>query len=616
MTKKILTDLDATGRTITAGIFSGVANNDTINTITGAAATASFWSDVTTGTIGIGTGVTTGTISIGTGLTTGRVDIAVGSGSTPTSTVNINTGKSGSQSVTTNIGSNTTSGGINLYTGAPGVILNGTALIKTPTAITSGTSIGLSITTGQGALGASSGSVTIDAGQIPTGAGTAGTVLIGNNYATSLTIGRSSITTTINGTLATTSPSITTSLTTPSTSFDLLNTTATTINAFGFATTLTIGAATASTISIGSAATSLNLGQGSSNLTANKSVNIAGSTGSNALATGVTSTLNLNNYYSIVGTSTTSLGGGYSLTGTATLNIGTFSGSVSGTNNITIGSSPGTTTINGTLVASAPAGSLTGTSLPSAITSATGLGITSGAWTGTAISSSKGGTGQTSFTQYGVAYGSSSTALAETAAGTAGQVLTATSTAPAWASPLSIPRPTGDYYANTSATNATGQGGVTTTSLTYVPIYLPVVQTITSLGVYVSGTGNPATLGFGLYSNSTSNKPETKLLDGGTVTSLISTNWNGVSGLSYTLPSAGWYWVAVQLVSGSGTTFGVISGTGTNGSASSYIMPAVLSSSTAVNTSYLQTITAAQTLPTTAGTLTLTTTAPKVFVGI
>jgi len=609
MTKKILTDLDATGRTITAGIFSGVANNDTINTITGATSTASFWSDVTTGTIGIGTGVTTGTISIGTGLTTGRVDIAVGSGSTPTSTVNINTGKSGSQSVTTNIGSSTSSGGINLYTGAPGVILNGTALIRTPTAITSGTSIGLSITTGQGALGASSGSVTIDAGQIPTGAGTAGTVLIGNNYATSLTIGRSNITTTINGTLATTSPSITTSLTTPSTSFDLLNTTATTINAFGFA----------STISIGSAATSLTLGQGSSNLTANKSVNIAGSTGSNALATGVTSTLNLNNYYAIAGTSTTSLGGGYSLTGTATLNIGTFSGSVSGTNNITIGSSPGTTTINGTLVASAPAGSLTGTSLPSAITSATGLGITSGGWTGTAIAASKGGTGQTSFTQYGVAYGASSTALAETAAGTAGQVLTATSTAPAWASPLAVPRPTGDYYTSTSYTTATGSGGTSTTLLSYIPVYLPAIQTITSLGVWISSIGNASNvLGFGLYSNSTSNKPETKLLDGGTVTSLSNSSVNSVSGLSYTLPSAGWYWVALQLVSTPTTasTYALATSTNIPGSSSSFIMPNATSPTT-MNTHYTQTITAAQTLPTTAGTLnTSTAGAPKVYVGI
>jgi len=207
--------------------------------------------------------------------------------------------------------------------------------------------------------------------------------------------------------------------------------------------TITIGGTTANTVSVGSAATSVTLGQSQSSLGTSKSVYISGAAGATAVSTGVTSTVNLNNYYSVVGTSTTSIGGGATLPGTSTIDIGYFSGSVTGTNTIRIGSSGSTTTILGTLVASAPAGSLTGSSLASGITTASGLTtasslasvgtITAGTWNGTAIAAGYGGTGQTSFTQYGVAYGASSTALAQTAAGTAGQVLTSNATsAPTW----------------------------------------------------------------------------------------------------------------------------------------------------------------------------------------
>jgi hypothetical protein len=58
----------------------------------------------------------------------------------------------------------------------------------------------------------------------------------------------------------------------------------------------------------------------------------------------------------------------------------------------------------------------------SPITSAGTLEIT---YSGTALPNTSGGTGQTSaFTQYGVTYASSTTALATTAAGTAGHILT------------------------------------------------------------------------------------------------------------------------------------------------------------------------------------------------
>jgi hypothetical protein len=206
-------------------------------------------------------------------------------------------------------------------------------------------------------------------------------------------------------------------------------------------------------------------------------------------------------------------------------------------------------------------------------------------------------------------------------AGTKGQVLTSAGSGatPAWSSPLAVPRPTGDYYTSTSYTTATGSGGTSITLLSYIPVYLPAIQTITSLGVWVSSVGNSSNvLGFGLYSNSTSNKPETKLLDGGTVTSINNSSVNSVSGLSYTLPSAGWYWVALQLVSTPTTasTYALATSSNIPGSSSSFIMPNATSPTT-MNTHYTQTITSGQALPATAGTLnTSTAGAPKVYVGV
>jgi trimeric autotransporter adhesin len=77
----------------------------------------------------------------------------------------------------------------------------------------------------------------------------------------------------------------------------------------------------------------------------------------------------------------------------------------------------------------------------SALTTASSLAsvgtITSGTWNGTTIAVAHGGTGQTSsLTAGGVIYGSSTTAMASTAAGTSGQVLTSNgSSAPTWSTP-------------------------------------------------------------------------------------------------------------------------------------------------------------------------------------
>lgn len=59
--------------------------------------------------------------------------------------------------------------------------------------------------------------------------------------------------------------------------------------------------------------------------------------------------------------------------------------------------------------------------------------ISSGTWNGTTIAVNKGGTGTTSWTQWGVLYASASTTLTNTAAGTAGYLLQSNATsAPSW----------------------------------------------------------------------------------------------------------------------------------------------------------------------------------------
>jgi hypothetical protein len=100
-------------------------------------------------------------------------------------------------------------------------------------------------------------------------------------------------------------------------------------------------------------------------------------------------------------------------------------------------------TINGTSIAlgtsgtvTANAQTLTGTSLNSTVvgSSLTSVGnVTSGTWSAGTIAVSSGGTGVTTITANGVLYGNGTGAIANTGAGTAGQVLTAgTGGVPTW----------------------------------------------------------------------------------------------------------------------------------------------------------------------------------------
>ena len=94
----------------------------------------------------------------------------------------------------------------------------------------------------------------------------------------------------------------------------------------------------------------------------------------------------------------------------------------------------GALTIGGTTTNALSLGNGTSTF---ALTS-TGLNVTTGGvitgatWNGNTIGVGYGGTGQTSFTQYGVLVGNAGGALNVTAAGTAGQLFTGTATNPAW----------------------------------------------------------------------------------------------------------------------------------------------------------------------------------------
>ena len=122
-----------------------------------------------------------------------------------------------------------------------------------------------------------------------------------------------------------------------------------------------------------------------------------------------------------------------------------------------------------------------------------------GLWNGTAISAQYGGTGQSGtnpFTTGGVTYASSQTALAQTAAGIAGQVLlSGGASGPSWtAGTLSLPSSSsltlfGGYgltLTSTATTNATLPSGTNTLAAN-------VTTTIGDL-IYASATGTPGTL--------------------------------------------------------------------------------------------------------------------------
>jgi hypothetical protein len=383
------------------GDFMFVSDGTTLNNTSWILTSTSVTGTGPAGSIKIGTDPVTyqqysgvGTYYIGTTaatLTSGSIALAGLSSITayPSTALTVAStdnaaGASSALTVATGTGTTGTSGAITISTGVTTNATSGSSgaiTISTPagTGSSAGNSGAITISTGNGAgSGGASGDITLNAGS----AVTTGIVKLANTVG-SLQLGRTGLTLSVPGIINT-----------------LISGTAATniLWAENLTGTMTIGAGlTTGTLSIG---------------------------GTTNISTG-TRTINL-------GT------GGVTTSGTTqTINIATTATSAAATSSINIGATGSTTTIAGTLVASAPAGSLTGSSLPAGITSASGLAtvgtITSGTWNGSVIDIARGGTNSTATaTAGGIGYGTG-TAHAYTAAGTSGQVLTSNAgSAPTW----------------------------------------------------------------------------------------------------------------------------------------------------------------------------------------
>lgn len=132
--------------------------------------------------------------------------------------------------------------------------------------------------------------------------------------------------------------------------------------------------------------------------------------------------------------------------------------------------------------------------------------FTSGTWNGNAVAYNRGGTGQSSlFVAGGIVYGSTTTALAVTAVGTTGQVLTSNgSSAPSWSTPTSYATVTDDtttnatrypLYANATSGNLTTEY-VSSTKYQFNPSTGVLTSTsFTGAGTGLTGTATSLSIG-------------------------------------------------------------------------------------------------------------------------
>jgi hypothetical protein len=128
----------------------------------------------------------------------------------------------------------------------------------------------------------------------------------------------------------------------------------------------------------------------------------------------------------------------------------------------TTGFTPSTATTGAVTLAGTLATTNGGTNLTSFTSGGAVYATSTSVLTTGTLPNTAGGTGQSSaFTQYGIPYASSTTVLATTAAGTTGQVLTATTgSAPTWATP------TAQSYPGAGIANSTGSAWGTSYSTT------------------------------------------------------------------------------------------------------------------------------------------------------
>lgn len=143
------------------------------------------------------------------------------------------------------------------------------------------------------------------------------------------------------------------------------------------------------------------------------------------------------------------------------------------------------------------ASSLTGTTLAAGVvnSSLTKVGtLITGVWNATIIAVTKGGTGQASFTAHGVVLGNGSGALAVTAAGTAGQVLTSNGSAsdPTYQTPPSAALPVLWVRQEQTSGTAPAEGTFTASAWNKRTINVVKVNTITGASLTTSSVTLPA----------------------------------------------------------------------------------------------------------------------------
>jgi hypothetical protein len=177
MARKFLTSIDLNGNSILNAVF-------TLDTVTavGATSTAQLWSNITTGSVGIGTGISGGTINIGTASISGNKAINIGTSNTGgTNTIIIGSSSGATNAVTINgpltlssaLATGSGGTGLTSFTSGGAVYATSTSALTTGTLPISAGGTNSTATPTAGGIGYGTGTA-----HAYTAAGTAGTVVL------------------------------------------------------------------------------------------------------------------------------------------------------------------------------------------------------------------------------------------------------------------------------------------------------------------------------------------------------------------------------------------------------------------------------------------------------
>jgi hypothetical protein len=407
------TNAGSAGTSVNAGSAGTAINAGSATTATN----SGFAGAATTATSAGTAGTSTNAGSAGTSVTSGSSGSATTATSAGTAGTATNAGFAGAATTATSAGS----AGTAVNAGAAGTAVNagsaGTAtnsantnivLDTTSTIFLTGSRSNVSIAStavyvlsGVSALGNTIIATTFSGNATSaTSSGTAGTATNAGSAGTSVTAGSAG--TAVNAGSATTATSAGTAGTATNAGFA------------GSATTATSAGTAGSATNAGSAVTSTN----------SANTNVVLDTASTIYLTGSRSNVSIGNTPSYVLSGVSALGNtlsasGLNVTG-STASTSTSTGTLTATGGVGIGGSLWTSTTNFSSISGV--GHLNGV-------------ITSGVWSGTAISAVNGGTGIASYTTGDILYASSTSTLARIIAGTAGSVLTSSGagSTPYWA---------------------------------------------------------------------------------------------------------------------------------------------------------------------------------------